>query len=498
MKKLIAMLLCLTMCLGMLAVTASAAGDTYVVAGVAELCGSGWDTGDMNNAMTKASDGTYSKTYYNVPAGEYKFKVVKNQDWSTSWPGSDYVLTLDAAQDVTIVFDPATQTVSIAGKADTYVVAGSSALCNGEEWNGSSTVNVMTENNGVYTLVLNNVAPGSYQYKIVKNGSTWIGDSNGNNFELTVSSACNVTITYNSANGSVTATGSGIGENAAPTIEYMAVVGSGTADLNDWNGEVVMTSTEENVYVYTFENLTDATMSIKFRANGNWSYNFGGSYVDSGVEADAAWDGGNINFGVTGTANVTVELDLTGFDYSTKSGATFTVTITPVASSGDEGDDTTTGGDTTTDDDATTGSDATTGGDTTTPEAETITVYAKVPSDWTSVSAYIWDGNGTDNTWPGATMTKTDSGWYKVELPVWGKNIIIDNGGNGCQTQDIAIESGKDLWITVEADGYGFTGTVAYEAPRTGDATNLIALCTAMLLAGAAVITTVGSKKKFF
>ena len=86
---------------------------TYTVAGTSGLCGgNGWDPADAANDMSYV-DGIWTKTYANVAAGQHEFKVVMNHAWGTEYPGSNYVLNLDAATDVTISFNVATKEVSV-------------------------------------------------------------------------------------------------------------------------------------------------------------------------------------------------------------------------------------------------------------------------------------------------------------------------------------------------------------------------------------------------
>lgn len=400
MRKLLAMVLCLAMCLGVLAMTASAASD-YYVAGTAGLCGVEWDAGAAANKMTDNGDGTYTKVYKNVPAGDHEFKVTIG-NWNESWgsnenPSWNYYFKLDAESDVTITFNAETHYITVVADA--------------------------------------------------------------------------------------------LGEATVPEIKVMCLKGEGLDGL-DWtieNESIAMTKVSEGVYEYTFKNLSNVSFKFKFAANGNWSdYNFGGAFSNSGEETEAVWNAGDISMGVTETADVTIKLDLTGFDYATKTGATFTVTVTPVGGSDDNKEDNKT------EDDKTEGDKTE---DDKTEEVEMITVYAKVPADWTSVSAYIWDGNGTDNTWPGAVMTKNDNGWWTVQVPAWAKNIIINNGGNGAQTQDIAIDSGKDVCVVVEAVEGGFHGELTYGAPKTGD-TEIVALTAAMILAAAGCAVVAINKNK--
>ena len=58
-KRLLSILTVLALCLSLMPVTALPAfaeGETYRVAGVAELCGSTWDAADDNNLMTLNAD----------------------------------------------------------------------------------------------------------------------------------------------------------------------------------------------------------------------------------------------------------------------------------------------------------------------------------------------------------------------------------------------------------------------------------------------------------
>lgn len=97
--------------------------EKYFVAGSAGLCGSEWNPGDPANEMTETSDGVWTKTYTNVAAGTYEFKITVGS-WSKDWgvEGTDadgnpvvsnYVLELAEAADVTITFTPADGAISV-------------------------------------------------------------------------------------------------------------------------------------------------------------------------------------------------------------------------------------------------------------------------------------------------------------------------------------------------------------------------------------------------
>jgi hypothetical protein len=92
------------------------ADATYIVAGVGALCGAEWDPSAEANKMSIGSDGQYTLTYKNVPAGSYALKVT-NGTWDQSWGGDgadgNYEFTVAEAGDVVVKFDAANQKVSV-------------------------------------------------------------------------------------------------------------------------------------------------------------------------------------------------------------------------------------------------------------------------------------------------------------------------------------------------------------------------------------------------
>ena len=71
---------------------------------------------------------------------------------------------------------------------DTYLVAGVESLL-GVNWDGSAEANKMTTSDDGVTYVLTKTGvklrkSTAYEFKIVKNGSEWIGDSNGQNLSF--------------------------------------------------------------------------------------------------------------------------------------------------------------------------------------------------------------------------------------------------------------------------------------------------------------------------
>ena len=84
---------------------------------------------------------------------------------------------------------------------------------------------------------------------------------------------------------------------------------------------------------------------------------------------------------------------------------------------------------------------------------DSVTVRFKAPSNWSSVSAYVYNSDSDKlANWPGKACTKSGDYWY-ISLPT-GKYsyIIFNNNNNGCQTNDLALGVTKN-------QGYYATGS---------------------------------------
>lgn len=225
-----------------------------------------------------------------------------------------------------------------------FVVAGVSELC-GKLWKGdpeSAPENIMDkQEDGTYKKVYTNVAVmNNYQFEIVENRpdgeQIWRGDDNGNNVTFNVKSVCDVTITFDPATNKITVTGDGVEIPTELNVESMRAVGNGDGNWLkgvSWDpdsDENLMTEVSPKVYEITYTDL-DAfdKYQVKFAANGSQAANWGGIYEGSGIESDAEYKSSdNITIEVPyALADVTLRLDLTNFDYATKQGAKFTVTV---------------------------------------------------------------------------------------------------------------------------------------------------------------------------
>ena len=218
---------------------------------------------------------------------------------------------------------------------DIYIVAGSGDLC-GTSWDGTDLNNKMTDNgDGTYSKTFTNVAvKNGYQFKVVKNSEVWYGDEADNNITFNVTTACDVTITFNATTFKSTVTGTGV-QAYVFNVEKVVAVGNGVgAWLNgvEWDVDAdanKMTQVADKVYEISFDNVPvgEEDYMVKFATNGSWADNFGGIFEASGKESDAMYNSGNITFNLEKAGTVTLRLDLSKFDYATRTGAKFVVTL---------------------------------------------------------------------------------------------------------------------------------------------------------------------------
>lgn len=217
---------------------------------------------------------------------------------------------------------------------DIYIVAGSEELC-GTVWDGTDLNNKMTDNgDGTYSKTFTNVAvKNGYQFKVVKNSTEWYGDEADNNITFNVTTACDVTITFNTTTFKSTVTGTGV-QAYVFNVEKVVAVGNGVgAWLNgaDWVVDAdanKMTQVADKVYEITFDNVpVDEGYMVKFVTNGSWADNFGGFFEASGKESDAMYNSANITFNLEKAGTVKLRLDLSKFDYATRTGAKFVITL---------------------------------------------------------------------------------------------------------------------------------------------------------------------------
>lgn len=228
-----------------------------------------------------------------------------------------------------------TVTGTVSGE-DAFVVAGAPAGIFGNEWNGTDENNKMEkQEDGTYSKTYDvSEAYSDVQLKVVKNGSEWYGDETGNNVTFNLTGAGTFTVSIDPETNVVTVTGDIVEFSSEFVYESVYVAGNGEAGwLNgeSWNSSAEtnkMTEVEDGVWEITFTDVPQGeNRQLKFTIDGAWTHDFGGTFSAFGEETDAVYKGGNITFNTEeDVQDITVRLDLSGFDFSTKTGATFTIT----------------------------------------------------------------------------------------------------------------------------------------------------------------------------
>ena len=94
-----------------------------------------------------------------------------------------------------------------------------------------------------------------------------------------------------------------------------------------------------------------------------------------------------------------------------------------------------------------------------------VTVYAQVPANWNAPGCWAWSSeSGVDafNAWPGESMS-SNGDWYEIEVPSWIDSVIINANDGSVQTEDLPVDSARNIWVVVADNG---TAEVFYEAPE--------------------------------
>lgn len=86
----------------------------------------------------------------------------------------------------------------------------------------------------------------------------------------------------------------------------------------------------------------------------------------------------------------------------------------------------------------------------------TVTVYFDNTSNWSTVKAYVWTG-GTNNSWPGESMTKVSGTIYKITVDSSYENIIFNNG-SGTQTGNLTIPGNNQIYKYSSDSWSAYTG----------------------------------------
>lgn len=153
--------------------------------------------------MEKGEDGLYKVEIKDVAIGTYQFKVRVDHDWGISYPEKD--VTVNVNQDgstVTVTFDEVTKEVKATVSGEGPVVTHTWSVIGTFVGNWDVDTDMTKGEDGLYTAKFENVAMGTYQFK-VRADHSWSesyggGDDEYGNSVVNVSSdGSTVTVTFN-------------------------------------------------------------------------------------------------------------------------------------------------------------------------------------------------------------------------------------------------------------------------------------------------------------
>ena len=191
----------------------------YTIVGGEALTGADWSTAQgAGNDMTP-NDGIYTlEKTIELNKGDYEYKVVGDHSFNHVFPtGDNYRLSIpkQAQYKVTFTFNPATFELravaeEIPVEITSYTIIGTKELLGTDVDDAIVAANDMTNNEGTWTLVKENVElqPGNYAYKVVGNydASVFSYPENPNSLNIPKHAIYNVTFTFNPTTNELNAT----------------------------------------------------------------------------------------------------------------------------------------------------------------------------------------------------------------------------------------------------------------------------------------------------
>ncbi len=214
------------------------------------------------NEMSSEDDVNYTLTFTDVTiqgGSTVQFKICQDGAWGTSYgwdedgnPGSGNAwiyIEDNGTYTFTFTFNATTHVVGVTAQRtdiepseDVYVVAGSGAALNGITWGANAEENKMTLIDGIYTLVVTDAqleVGVTYEFKIVKNGETYIPDGIGNNRTFTVDETAlyKVTYTYKIEGEEINVVTEKTGEAGPVTHTYTVAGSAAIVNGAEWTPE---------------------------------------------------------------------------------------------------------------------------------------------------------------------------------------------------------------------------------------------------------------------
>ena len=224
----------------------------------------------------------------------------------------------------------------------TYVVVGGEPEIFGTGWDADNEDNIMTaaEDGTYFKTYTVDKAYKDVQIKVVRTlgaDSDWFGDATGNNLTFNLTAAGDFTVTFAPDTETLGVTGEIVEFVTEFKYDTVYAVGNGEGWwLNgaSWDPGFAaneMHEVSKDVWETEYANVADGfERQVKFSIDGTWTHNFGGSFDEEldGQPQEAVYNGDNITFDTyDDSQTIKLQLDLREFDFATKTGAKYTLTI---------------------------------------------------------------------------------------------------------------------------------------------------------------------------
>jgi len=198
--------------------------QVWTLVGAGPLCGSTWDLADESNLLTTTDGVNYTVVKQDVVLEKgtpYDYKVAKDKAWDTSVPQQgNQTLTVDETGKYKVTFTLNVETGVLTAEAvktgDAEVAEkGYSVIGNFKgDTNWTIDYDMVKGDDGLYTVVIEGVDAGNYEFKVRVNHD-WSEAYPNSNYQITVdANGSAVTVTFNAEAKEVTAVASTTKVNA--------------------------------------------------------------------------------------------------------------------------------------------------------------------------------------------------------------------------------------------------------------------------------------------
>ncbi|MFN2181755.1 MAG: alpha-amylase family glycosyl hydrolase, partial [Candidatus Promineifilaceae bacterium] len=199
---------------------------------------------------------------FNVPAGDFNYKMALNDTWDVSFPADNKPLSLGAAADVRFYYDDKSNAVLDSVNDQIAVAAGSfqNALGCGGDWQPECVNTLLTDvdGDGIYTFSATGLPAGSYEFKVALD-EAWDVSYPADNVPVTINADSELlTISWDSVTTGVSVDVS----SGEPAVDWVvagdfqdALTGSA---CGNWNNSCAETTMEDDDGDGVFRLIADA------------------------------------------------------------------------------------------------------------------------------------------------------------------------------------------------------------------------------------------------